>query len=204
MLRRTHLAWTRVENACAIVAAGLIALAMVLTVAEVIGRRLFNAPLPGVIDIFDLGMAAIGFLGASQCQRVGGHVRMELVLRRISGRVLWLIESFTTALALVFIAAVTVASWDGMVRSYVTGDATMDLLLPVWPSKSLVTLALVILTVRLALQLVDSVRLSVFLDDEPIAALPVVSVVEHAREEIEEAFGEHEQTGTVQTDEEPL
>ena len=189
MLQRSHLVWTRVEDACASVAAILIGLAMVLTVAEVIGRRLFNSPLPGVIDMFDLGMAAIAFLGASQCQRVGGHVRMELVLRRISGRPLWIIESLTTGLALGFVAAVAVASWQGVERAFVTQDATMDLLLPVWPSKSLVTIALIVLTVRLFLQLVDSLRLAVSPEAEPIAALRVASVVDHAREEIEEAFG---------------
>ncbi len=198
MLHRSHLIWTRVENACATVAASLIGLAMVLTVAEVIGRRLFNSPLPGVIDMFDLGMAAIAFLGASQCQRVGGHVRMELVLRRFSGRTLWIIESLTTALALGFVAAVAVASWQGVERAFVTEDATMDLLLPVWPSKTLVTIALIVLVVRLVLQLADSFRLVISPNAEPIAALTVVSMVDHARDEIEEAFG-----GDVQTPSEP-
>jgi len=189
MLQSVQRFWSKIENAAAAAAAVLIGLAMVLTVAEVICRRMFNTPLPGIIDMFDLGMAAIAFLGASQCQRVGGHVRMELAVRRLSGRTLWFAESVTTGLALVFITAVAVASFNGALFAYENGDSTMDLLLPVWPSKSLITLALGVLTVRLLLQLADSLRLFVDPTGTPIAAPQVASVTDHAREEIEEALG---------------
>lgn len=168
---------------------------MVLTVVEVLSRKLLNAPLPGVIDMFDLGMAAIAFLGASYCQRTGGHVRMEMVVRRLSGRALWAAESLTALLAFGFVAAVGIASAEAVSRAYRVGDSTMDLLLPVWPSKVLVTLALFVLAVRLALQLIDSLRLIGAPDGEPVTALPPASVAEHAREEIAEAIG-----GDVSTD----
>ena len=171
-------------------AALLIGLAMVLTVLEVLGRRLLNAPIPGVIDMFDLGMAAIAFLGASQCQRVGGHVRMELFIRKLSGRTLWIVECATTGTALAFVAVVTVACFEGAIFAYDTGDATMDLLLPVWPSKTLVAIAMTVLTGRLLLQWADTVRLVFTPSAEPVAALLVASVTDHAKEEIEEALGE--------------
>ncbi|NKB44570.1 MAG: TRAP transporter small permease subunit [Alphaproteobacteria bacterium] len=193
LLNRLHRVWSRIEDACAAVAALLIAMAMVLTVVEVLSRKLLNFPLPGIIDTFNLGMAAIAFLGASQCQRMSGHVRMEMVVRRLSGRALWCVESITTLIALGFVSAVGLASADGVARAYRVGDATMDLLLPVWPSKALITLALVVLAGRLALQFFDSLRLIMTPDAEPIAALPVASVEELAREEIEA-------TGKVDTD----
>lgn len=181
--------WSRIENACAGLAAMLIAMAMVLTVVEVLSRKLLNAPLPGVIDTFNLGMAAVAFLGASQCQRMGGHVRMEMVVRRLSGRALWCVESMTTLIALGFVSAVGIASAEGVVRAYRVGDATMDLLLPVWPAKALVTLALTVLAGRLALQFFDSLRLVRTPDAEPVAALRAASVEDLAREEIEEVIG---------------
>lgn len=194
LLARLHSVWSRIENACAGVAALLIAIAMVLTVVEVLSRKLLNAPLPGVIDTFNLGMAAIAFLGASQCQRMGGHVRMEMVVRRLSGRALWCVESVTTLIALGFVCAVGFASAEGVVRAYRVGDATMDLLLPVWPSKALVTLALAVLAGRLALQFFDSLRLVITPDADPVAALRAASVEDIAREEIEDVIG------TVDTD----
>lgn len=198
-LKRLDRAWRHVEGVCAYAAALLIAAAMALTVVEVLSRKLLNAPLPGVIDMFDLGMAAVAFLGASFCQRTGGHVRMEMVVRRLSGRPLWLVESLTAMLALGFVAAVGVASAEAVSRAYRVGDSTMDLLLPVWPSKVLVTLALFVLAVRLALQFIDSLRLVVSPDSDPITALPPASVADHAREEIEEAIGSVVQDNDRQT-----
>jgi len=195
LLSNLHRVWSKVEDVCAGVAALLIAVAMALTVAEVLSRRLLNAPLPGIIDSFNLGMAGIAFLGASQCQRLGGHVRMEMVVRRLSGRALWCVESITALLALGFICAVGVASAEGVVRAYRVGDATMDLMLPVWPAKALITLALMVLAVRLALQFFDSLRLTITPEAEPVAALRVATVEEIAREEIEEVIGTVEPDG---------
>lgn len=188
-LASVHRLWSRLEDVCAAAAGVLIAIAMCLTVVEVLSRKLLNAPLPGVIDMFDLGMAAVAFLGASQCQRLGGHVRMELVVRRLNGRSLWCVESLTALLALCFILAVCIASYEAVTRAYRVSDSTMDLLLPVWPAKLLVSIALTVLSGRLALQFIDSLRLIVNPDAVPIAALKVASVEDHAREEIEEAIG---------------
>lgn len=192
ILERMHNAWCRIEDACAYVAGALIAVAMTLTVVEVLSRKLLNAPLPGIIDMFNLGMAAVAFLGASQCQRMGGHVRMEMVVRRLSGRTLWFVESMTTLVAFGFVSAVGLASIDGVVRAYRVGDTTMDLLLPIWPSKALISVALAVLSVRLALQLFDSLRLMIDPDGQPVAALPAISVEELAREEIDDVIGKIE------------
>lgn len=181
--------WTRLEDACAALAGVLIGMAMVLTVVEVISRKLFNAPLPGVVDVFELGMAAVAFFGVSQCQRVGGHVRMEMLVRRFRGRLLWATEAIMSSLALAFIAAVAVASVDAVERAYLVQDSTMDLLLPIWPAKVCVAFALAILTVRLSLEATDGVRLFINPNAEPVTASRVASVADHAREEIEEALG---------------
>lgn len=117
---------------------------------------------------------------------------MELVVRRLSGRTLWFVESVTTLVALGFVSAVGLASVDGVVRAYRVGDATMDLLLPIWPSKALISVALAVLSVRLALQLFDSLRLMINPDGEPVTALPAASVEDLAREEIDGAIGKAE------------
>lgn len=181
--------WSRLENICAGIAGVLIGMAMVLTVVEVISRKIFNAPLPGIIDVFELGMAAVAFFGVSQCQRVGGHVRMEMLVRRFHGRVLWAVEALMSTFALAFIAAVAMASIGAVERAYLVEDSTMDLLLPIWPAKVCVAIALAILTVRLLLEAVDGLRLTIDPTAEPVTASRVASVADHAREEIEEALG---------------
>ena len=69
-----------VENAFNLFAAGAILSLMLLAVVQVIGRLLFNTPVPGFIDITEQAMAIFAFAGVAYCQRVGGHIRMEIVL----------------------------------------------------------------------------------------------------------------------------
>ena len=69
---------------------------MWLTMAEVLGRRLFNSPVPGAIDYIEIGMVAFAFMGAAYCQRLGGHVRMDLLVGNLKGRVLWAVEALAS------------------------------------------------------------------------------------------------------------
>ena len=68
-------------------AAGLVIFAiMLLAVTQIVGRKLFNAPLPGFIDWVEQSMAVFAFLGVAYCQRVGGHIRMDILIGRLAER----------------------------------------------------------------------------------------------------------------------
>ena len=68
-------------------------------------------------------------------------------------------------------------------------EETIDIKLPIWPTKLLVAVVLAILAVRLLLQALDYIRLVRRPDAQPIA-VPVIDTIEvQARNEIEEALG---------------
>jgi TRAP-type C4-dicarboxylate transport system permease small subunit len=182
----------RIENAAAGLAGVLIFAAMLLTMAEVIGRRLFNAPIPGVVDMFDIGMAGMALLGAAYCQRLGGHVRMELLTGALKGRPLWAMEFLTCALACGFVGVVAFAASAHALRAVAVGDATMDILLPEWPSKALAAAALWIMFARLAINATGYARLIIDPAAAPVAIPVVESIADHARAEIADAMS-HDQ-----------
>jgi TRAP-type C4-dicarboxylate transport system permease small subunit len=62
---------------------------MVLAVISVGGRNLFNAPLPGYVDWIEQVMPLLAFLGIAYVQRDGGHIRMDIVIGRLRGRLFW-------------------------------------------------------------------------------------------------------------------
>jgi TRAP-type C4-dicarboxylate transport system permease small subunit len=107
---------------------------MLLGVWQVLGRSLFNAPVRGYIDFVELAMASFAFLGIAYCQRLGGHVRMEMLLKPMRGRLLWGTEIFGTLVALAVIAVLIWYGWGHFLRAYQLGDSTIDTQLPVWPS----------------------------------------------------------------------
>ena len=86
-------ALTPVENLANLVAAFAIFALMCLGVAQIVLRSLFNAPITGYIDLVELSMALMAFLGAAYCQRLGAHIRMEMLIGRLHGRALWLAEA---------------------------------------------------------------------------------------------------------------
>ena len=51
---------------------------MLIGVVQIFGRKFFNAPIFGYIDIVEIAMSALVFLGLAYTERLGGHIRMEL------------------------------------------------------------------------------------------------------------------------------
>jgi len=114
---------------------------MFLGIAQVLGRQLFNAPVAGYIDFVELSMASFAFLGVAYCQRLGGHVRMEMTIKAAKGRLRWLLEALGTLVALFVIAVLAWYGYEHFLRAWQLGDSTIDAELPVWPSKLVVPIA---------------------------------------------------------------
>ncbi|WP_419910821.1 TRAP transporter small permease [Hoeflea sp.] len=178
------------EDAANMVAGFAIFVLMVLGIAQIGLRTIFNSPITGYIDLVELSMASMAFLGAAYCQRLGAHIRMELFIGGLRGRTLWAAESLATLVGLGIIGVLIGYGWDHFLRSYQLGDSTIDAEFPVWPSKLLVPVAFSLWFVRLAIQFAGSIRLLINPTLAPEGVSVLKDVSEHAREEIEGALGE--------------
>ena len=179
----------RVETSFNLVAAFAIFILMLLGVWQVVGRTLFNAPVRGYIDFVELSVSTFAFLGIAYCQRLGGHVRMEMMLKPMRGRLLWGTEIFGTLVALAVVAVLIWYGWGHFLRAFQLGDSTIDAELPVWPSKLAVPVAFGLLWLRLLLQLAGYVRLALDPRRRPVAVTTVLTPEELAAHEIEESIG---------------
>lgn len=158
-LSRLDQQFYKIENLFALIS-GLAAFSlMILAVVSVGGRNFFNRPLSGYVDWIELIMPLIAFMAISYTQRDGGHIRMDIVVSRLRGRVLWCAEFLTTFLVILLMILLIWGSWAHFQRSFDWGspmwsrDSTIDIGLPIWPAKLLVPVAFSILALRLALQL---------------------------------------------------
>ncbi len=84
---------------------------MLLAVVSVGGRNFLNQPLPGYVDWIEQAMPLIAFMGISFTQRLGGHIRMDIVVGQLKGRALWAAEFVTTSLVLVLMLLLIWGSW---------------------------------------------------------------------------------------------
>jgi C4-dicarboxylate transporter DctQ subunit len=193
-LAAAHRVWARLEDGMNLIAAAAIFFLMFVGVFQVVGRTAFNTAIYGYIDYMEQASALFAFLGISYAQRAGAHIRMDLLLRGVSLRVLWALELFAVLVALIVVTILVDTTFENFLRAWQLGDSTIDIKLPVWPTKLLVPIVLAILWVRLVLQSVDYVRLVVHPDAQPIA-VPVIETIEvQAQHEIEEALGREDQS----------
>ena len=181
----------RIENGFTLIAALCIFALMLLGIAQVLGRQLFDRPVVGYIDFVELSMATFAFMGVAYCQRVGGHVRMDLFVNMAKGRLHWAMELFSTLLPLFLIGVLIYYSWEHFLRAYDSGDSTIDIQLPVWPSKLLVPVSFSLLFLRLLVQLFGFVRLLRRPDAEPLAVPRMLTPEELAAHQIEESKPGH-------------
>jgi len=178
------------EDLANMIAAIAIFLLMVLGVLQIGLRSIFNAPIVGYIDLVELSMASMAFLGAAYCQRLGAHIRMELIVGRLRGRAFWLCEVFSTLLALFIIGVLIYYSTGHFWRSLTLGDTTIDAEFPVWPSKLLVPLAFSLWFLRLLVQLTGSFRLLLDPTLPRKGVVTIKDVADQAQDEIRDALGD--------------
>ncbi|EAR11328.1 TRAP transporter small permease subunit [Reinekea blandensis] len=163
----------KLESWLAMIAGSTILILVFLAVINVLGRWLFNVPVRGYIDWVEQLMAVFAFLGIAYCQRLGGHIRMDLFVGLMRGRLLWLSECFTTLAMLAVTMVLTYGSYLHFLRAYNNGDSSIDIGLPTWPAKLIVPIALSLLSLRLLLHLWGYVRAFVRNDETP-AAIPLI------------------------------
>lgn len=190
LLSKASTRFVLVEDAANMFAAAAIFALMVLGVLQIVLRTFFNAPITGYIDLVELSMASMAFLGAAYSQRLGAHIRMELLVGRLRGRLLWAVEAFGLLVAMFIIGVLIWYGTGHFLRSYTLGDTTIDAEFPVWPSKLLVPLAFSLLFVRLAMQFLGAIRLMINPDAERVAVVTIKEVADQAQDEIHEIMGD--------------
>ncbi|WP_176082905.1 TRAP transporter small permease [Martelella sp. HB161492] len=70
-----------------LVAGILLMVLMMLTVSDVIGRYIFNAPITGASELSELLLVSIVFLGLPAVCLDGGHVTVDLVTKALPARI---------------------------------------------------------------------------------------------------------------------
>lgn len=168
---------------------------MVLAVWSVGGRKFFGAPLLGYVDYIEAAMPVIAILGVSWVQRDGTHIRMDLLVTRLKGRMLWLFELISVLLILLLIVALVWGAWAHFDRSFdcarplCSRDSSIDVGIPTWPSKLVVPVAFAVLFARLLIQAVGFGRAFVLGLENPVAVPLNLTIEEQARIEAQQLKG---------------
>ena len=191
LLSRLDVLLLKLERFCALISGLTIFSLMFLAVYSVSGRKFFNAPLAGYVDYIEAALPIIAIMGVSYVQRDGSHIRMDIFVSLLRGRALWLFELISVFFILVLILCLTWGAWVHFDRSFdcsrpfCSRDSSIDIGLPIWPSKLVVPFAFTVLSFRLILQAIGYSR-ALYLGSRQPAAVPLVlSASEQAKLETE-------------------
>ncbi len=185
----------RLEGGLALVSGVAVFSLMLLAVISVSGRNFFNHPLSGYVDWIEQAMPLIAFMGVAYTQRDGGHIRMDMLVGKLTGRPLYLVELVTTGAMLLLMLLLVWGSWAHFERSFDfsapmwSRDSSMDISLPLWPAKLLAPVAFAVLSLRLTLQVWAYGRAFLRNEKDPIAVPLIADAATQAAIEAEHVSG---------------
>lgn len=194
-LSRADRALLRLERFLALLSGLAVFSLMVLAVISVGGRNAFNAPLPGYVDWIEQAMPLIAFMGIAYVQRDGTHIRMDLLVSRLSGRTLWFFELVSVLLILMLMVLLVWGSWAHFLRAFDMSaplwsrDSSIDIGIPLWPAKLLAPVAFSVLCLRLLIQVWGYGRALVLGLETPVAVPLIQDVAAQAAAEAEQLAG---------------
>jgi TRAP-type transport system small permease protein len=128
---------------------------MTLTFCDVIGRKFVGSSIPGVVEVSELLMLAVIFIGLPLCSLKSEHVIFDL-LDKILPKFLSLYQHVIAQVAsAILLTGATWLVWNRAVRTLEQGDITAQLLIPLGPfyyAAAILLAATAIVHLALALQ----------------------------------------------------
>lgn len=115
------------------VAAVALIVTLVIQVTNIIGRKGFQFPILGTVEMTRMFLAVIVFLGLAYSEDLGDHITIDLMYVSLGDRLKTVVDVFAT---LVSIFVVGLISWQLFTYALFTrasGEDTGTLDWPIWP-----------------------------------------------------------------------
>jgi TRAP-type C4-dicarboxylate transport system permease small subunit len=106
---------------------------MLLTLADVVLRKVFSRGILGALELTEFMMAGVIFFALAQTERLDRNVHMDLVMRRFGPRARTLASMVTRAICFLFCAVITASAlvYANAIRT--SGEVSLDLWIPKYP-----------------------------------------------------------------------
>jgi TRAP-type transport system small permease protein len=143
------------------IGSGVVALAMFSIVADVTGRRFFNTPVTGTLEMNEFMLVIITFCTITYCQFLKGHVTIDLFVERLPKKTQVILDSIIYVFYLIVAALL---SWQlyGYALTAITQHTTSGtLLIPIFPFGFIAAVACTLLFLVVLLHLLTYISKAV-------------------------------------------
>jgi TRAP-type C4-dicarboxylate transport system permease small subunit len=128
---------------------------MVLGTCDVMGRYLFNKPILGTYEVFEILLPAIVLLGLGYTQGNNAHIRVELLLSRLSFRRRTILNFVTNGCGLFISILILWRGWVLVAGYWRMGRTIPTIEVPMFLPQLLVPLSALMLSLVLILQMIQ-------------------------------------------------
>jgi TRAP-type C4-dicarboxylate transport system permease small subunit len=150
----------RVSGVMAAIGAATLGVMMMLSVADVIGRKFFLHPIQGTAELVGILLVIASSTGLGYCALIKGHVRITIFWDRLSRRGKAVDDIVAYILSL---AGTVIITWQASIRMYTyifkqLGGRTAIMALPIWPFMAVMVIGFAWLALVLIFHLIASIR----------------------------------------------
>ena len=140
--------------------AGAVGLAtiMVLTFCDVIGRYGFDSPIVGTVEVTELLMGTMVYLGVGLTTHARGHIRVDILIDLLPARVRAILEVATLTISIIMVSLICWHLWLKAGATVEKNDLTQIWEWPVWPAAYVMAAASLLMVSSMLLQLGQAVR----------------------------------------------
>jgi TRAP-type transport system small permease protein len=127
---------------------------MMLTVADVFMRYVFNHPILGALELTEYMMVPVVFLGLAWCARQGGNVKVDLVTERLGLGIQRFLDAITHLIGVIVAGVISWENFGEAVQSWKAHKASDMLEVPAYPFYLVLAVGCLLLCVVLLIQLI--------------------------------------------------
>ena len=117
--------------------------------------RVADKSITGLTEYASMALVLIAFLGLAYTEREDGHIRIDIVVSRLSPRVQRVLETITCVLSVPFL--IVLVRWTAQMaqHSYRLGSTTMQTSVDVWIIQMFVPLGLAMWSLAMVMHIKD-------------------------------------------------
>lgn len=155
-LQRALGALRRVNRWLHYLAGVMLLLILVVTVANILGRR-FNQPLPGSVEMTQLFMGLMVFLALSYGEDQRVHISVDLLYERLNDGGKRFLRIFGRAVGLIIVVLLIKELWDYSIVQRDGNYTTAIRLWPIWPFVIVAAVGVFMLAVTMIANLIADI-----------------------------------------------
>jgi TRAP-type mannitol/chloroaromatic compound transport system permease small subunit len=120
------------------IAGGLVFVALVaMEIVSIVGRKLFSAPVPGDVEILQMGAAFASATFFAYCHLIGGDVKVDFFTHDVKPHRVALLDAFGSLLVAIFGVLLAWRTAAGALVLKEVGETSAILGWPVWLAQAL-------------------------------------------------------------------